>query len=142
MYGLFNEHHEEYQTLWNGNEGRVYMYQSEMPYDVPNQAAWVNGKTAGYCSYKVADSVTSHEAWGVGVYCFFRDAPVKANSAIEAPSVPGVKFHSLTTVWLDGKPGSEIAHIINNVGSSVTRKKSSEVSRETMTEFHEKRKSR
>ena len=35
IYGLFNEHHEEYQTIWNGNGGRVYMYQSEMPYDVP-----------------------------------------------------------------------------------------------------------
>jgi hypothetical protein len=40
-YGLFNEHHQKYQTIWNGNEGRVYMYQSEMPYDVPNQAAWM-----------------------------------------------------------------------------------------------------
>ena len=56
IYGLFNEHHEEYQTLWNGNEGRVYMYQSEMPYDVPNQAAWMSGKTEGYASYKVADN--------------------------------------------------------------------------------------
>src|SRR5262249_30319047 len=40
VYGLFNEHHEEYQTLWNGNGGRVYMYQSEMPYDVPDQSSW------------------------------------------------------------------------------------------------------
>ena len=37
IYGLFNEHHEEYQTLWNGNGGRVYFYQSELPYDVPDQ---------------------------------------------------------------------------------------------------------
>ena len=38
IYGLFNEHHEQYQTLWNGNGGRVYFYQSEMPYDVPDQS--------------------------------------------------------------------------------------------------------
>ncbi len=119
IYGLFNEHHEEYQTLWNGNGGRVYMYQSEMPYDVPDQASWMSGKTDGFASYKVADGVTRHEAWGVGVYCFFRDAPVKADSAIEAPAVPGVKFHNLTTVWLDGKPGSEITHIINDLGGRV-----------------------
>ena len=62
--------------------------------------------------------MTSHEAWGVGVYCFFRDSSVKANSAIEAPAVPGVKFHNLTTIWLDGKPESEIAHIINGLGQS------------------------
>jgi hypothetical protein len=118
-YGLFNEHHQKYQTIWNGNEGRVYMYQSEMPYDVPNQAAWMSGKTLGYASYKVADTVTSHEAWGIGVYCFFRDAPIVANSAIEAPHVPGVKFHGLTSIWLDGLLGSEITHILNNLGGKV-----------------------
>jgi hypothetical protein len=32
---LFTEHFQEYQTLWNGNNGRVYFYQSEMPYDPP-----------------------------------------------------------------------------------------------------------
>ena len=78
IYGLFNEHHEQYQTLWNGNGGRVYFYQSEMPYDVPDQSSWMSGATNGYASYKVADTVTSHEAWGVGVYCYFRDAAVKA----------------------------------------------------------------
>jgi hypothetical protein len=135
IYGLFNEHHEEYQTLWKGNEGRVYMYQSEMPYDVPNQTAWMSGKTAGYASYKVADNVTSHEAWGVGVYCFFRDSSVKANSAIEAPAVPGVKFHHLTTVWLDGKPDSEITHIINDLGGRACMSTPSKANRQTLTEF-------
>ena len=47
IYGLFNEHFQEYQTLWNGNNGRVYFYQSEMPYDPPTADAWkhdgVNG---------------------------------------------------------------------------------------------------
>jgi hypothetical protein len=135
IYGLFNEHHREYQTLWNGNGGRVYMYQSEMPYDVPSQSAWMSGKTNGFASYKVADKVTSHEAWGVGVYSFFRDAPVKANSAVEAPAVRGVKFHNLTTVWLNGKPGSEITHIINNVGGRVHANSPPGAMRQTLTEF-------
>ena len=39
-YGLFVEHCQEYQTIWNGNGGRMYLYQSEMPYDPPSQAAW------------------------------------------------------------------------------------------------------
>ena len=142
IYGLFNEHHEGYQTLWNGNEGRVYMYQSEMPYDVPSQAAWMSGKILGYASYKVADTVTSHEAWGVGVYCFFRDALVKANSAIEAPALPGVKFHDLTTVWLDGNPGSEIVHIIDELGGKVSWTGSSRVDRQTLTDFTRERSSR
>jgi hypothetical protein len=135
IYGLFNEHHGEYQTLWNGNGGRVFMYQSEMPYDVPKQSAWMSGTTNGYASYKVADKVTSHEAWGVGVYAFFRDAPVKAHSAIEAPTVPGVKFHNLTTVWLNGQAGSEITHIINNLGGRVHANSSPEAMRQTLTDF-------
>jgi len=116
VYGLFNEHHEEYQTLWNGENGRVYMYQSEMPYDIPDQASW----GTGFASYKVADNVTHHEAWGVGVYCYFRDAAVTAASAIEAPSAPGVRFHNLTTLWLNGRRGSEITHIIDQAGAAAT----------------------
>lgn len=62
MYGLMVEHFLEYQTLWNGNGGRTYFYQSEIPYDVPDQASWMshNGTVNGYASYKVADTVTSH----------------------------------------------------------------------------------
>ena len=135
IYGLFNEHHEEYETLWNGNGGRVYFYQSEMPYDVPDQASWMSGEADGYASYKVADSVTSHEAWGVGVYCYFRDAAVKANSAIEAPAVPGVKFHNMTTIWLNGKHGSEITHIINNAGGKVYSNSPNTAMRQTFNEF-------
>lgn len=135
IYGLFNEHHQQYQTLWNGNGGRVYFYQSEMPYDVPNQSAWMSGTTNGYASYKVADKVTSHEAWGVGVYSYFRDAAVKANSAIEAPAVPGVKFHNLTTIWLNGKAGSEITHIINGLGGRVHANSPADAMRQTHADF-------
>jgi hypothetical protein len=135
IYGLFNEHHEEYQTLWNGNDGRVYMYQSEMPYDVPDQVSWRSGNTNGFASYKVADGVTSHEGWGVGVYCYFRDAAVKAHSAVEAPAVPGVKFHHLTTVWLNGRQGSEITHILNDFGGRVYASKPSDAMRQTLVEF-------
>ena len=79
--------------------------------------------------------MTSHEAWGVGVYCYFRDAAVKADSAIEAPAVPGVKFHHLTTVWLDGQAGSEITHIINTLGGRVYATKPPEAMRQTLGEF-------
>jgi hypothetical protein len=135
IYGLFNEHHEEYQTLWNGNGGRVYFYQSELPYDVPDQKSWMSGSTAGYASYKVADSVTRHEAWGVGVYAYFRDAAVKATSAIEAPAVEGVKFHNMTTVWLNGRPGSEITHVINGLGDRVTANSPPRAMRQTYRDF-------
>lgn len=139
VYGLFNEHHEGYQTVWNGEDGRVYMYQSEMPYDVPDQSSWISGGKPGFASYKVADAVTRHEAWGIGVYCFFRDAAVKAHNAIEAPAVPGVKLHHLTTVWLDGRPGSEMTHIVNDIGGRVHASSPSEAQRQTIVDFVGKR---
>ncbi|WP_285753501.1 RICIN domain-containing protein [Lentzea sp. NBRC 105346] len=115
MYGLFVEHYQKYQTIWNGNGGRTYFYQNEMPYEVPNQQAWMNGSTRGYAAYKVANSVTSHEAWGLGSYCFFNaNRSVVADRAFEVPVASGVRFHSLVTVSLGG--AGTIAHVINNTG--------------------------
>ncbi|MFF5290492.1 RICIN domain-containing protein [Paractinoplanes globisporus] len=118
FYGLFVEHYQQYQTIWNGNGGRTYFYQNEMPYDPPNQAAYMNGSTQGWAAYKVADSVTSHEAWGLGSYCFFNvNSSVVNAHAFEVPAVSGVKFHDLVTVSLGGT--GTISHVINNTGAAV-----------------------
>ncbi|KAI1354455.1 hypothetical protein F5Y01DRAFT_250874 [Xylaria sp. FL0043] len=135
IYGLFNEHHKKYQTLWTGNGGRLYFYQSEIPYDPPNQRSWMNGTTNGFASYKVADTVTNHEAWGLGIYSYFRDSPTKLENAIEVPESPGVKIHHLTTVWLTGTPGSEISHVINGLGGRVYANTPESAMRQTITEF-------
>jgi len=134
-YGLFNEHHEQNQTLWNGNGGRVYMYQSEIPYDVPNQTSWMDGNVDGYASYKVANNVTNHEAWGLGIYCYFIDAPAILNSAIEAPDTVGVRLHDLTTVWLGQVSGSQITHIVNNIGGTVYASSPTAAFIQTLTNF-------
>jgi hypothetical protein len=118
LYGLAVEHYQDIQTLWNADGGRVYFYQCEIPYDVPEQSAWVRGGINGFAAYKVADTVKTHEAWGLGMYCFFNKNPaVKLTSAIEAPRVAGVKFHDMTTVSLGGGKG-EITHVINGTGDS------------------------
>ncbi|MEV1170553.1 RICIN domain-containing protein [Nonomuraea sp. NPDC049784] len=115
FYGLFVEHHHQYQVIWNGNGGRTYFFQNEMPYDPPNQASWMNGSTRGWAAYKVAGSVTSHEAWGLGSYCYFSANPaVVADRAFEVPNTPGVRFHHMVTVSLGGT--GTIAHVINSTG--------------------------
>ena len=121
-YGLFCEHTEGYQTLWNGNGGRTYFYQSEIPYDVPSQSAWTppDGKR-GFASYKVADTVKTHQAFGLGVYSNFTAAPVILDDAIEAPDVPGVDIQHMTTIRLSGLTGSGIAHIRNGHGDPVIK---------------------
>ncbi|WP_248962797.1 discoidin domain-containing protein [Sphaerisporangium perillae] len=114
-YGLFVEHYQKYEVIWNGQGGRTIFFQNEMPYDPPNQAAWMNGGTQGYAAYKVANSVTSHEAWGVGSYCYFNvDPSIVAARGFEVPDTAGVRFHDLLTVSLGGN--GTIAHVINNTG--------------------------
>ncbi|MGC4766735.1 discoidin domain-containing protein [Micromonospora sp. DT46] len=117
MYGLFVEHYQRYQTVWNGNGGRTYFYQNEMPYDPPNQAAWMNGATRGYAAYKVADGVSSHQAWGMGSYCYFNVNPaVVADRAIEAPTSPNVRFTNMVTVSLGGV--GTINRVVNGTGGT------------------------
>jgi hypothetical protein len=115
IYGLFVEHHQQFQVLWNGNRGRTYFYQSEIPYDPPDQASYTSATgTNGWASYKVADNVPEHEAWGLGVYSVFRHPDVVLSRAIEVPQKPGVRFHHMITVALDDK--GEISNVIDDKG--------------------------
>jgi hypothetical protein len=86
-----------------------------MPYDPPNQAAWMNGTANGYPAIKVANTVTAFEAWGLGSYCFFNvNNSVASARAFEVPAVAGVKFHNMAVVSLGGV--GTISRIINNTG--------------------------
>jgi len=115
VYGLFVEHHQQFQVLWNGNGGRTYFYQSEIPYDPPDQTSYSSARgTNGWASYKVAHSVASHEAWGLGVYSVFIQPQVRLSHAIEVPRKPRIRFHHMITVAL-GKLG-EISNVINDEG--------------------------
>jgi len=116
--GLFVEHYQKYQVIWNGQGGRTIFFQNEMPYDPPNQAAYMspNG-LQGYAAYKVGAGVTSHEAWGLGIYNFFNVNPsVNTYHAIECPTNGGVRFHSMATVSLNFK--GLIIHVINDSGAT------------------------
>lgn len=119
FYGLFVEHFQKYQTVWNGDGGTTYFYQSELPYDVPDAASWSpDGVTGGYASYYVSDNVTSHTAYALGVYAYLRDAAVRLGSAIVCPDKAGIEFYHMVTVWLSGNSGSAIDSIINGAGET------------------------
>jgi hypothetical protein len=119
-YGLFVEHYQKYEVLWNGDHGRTYFFQNENPYDVPTQAAWVHDGTNGYASYKVADHVRDHLAWGLGSYCFFNlNADIYTDRTYEVPDTPGVVFTDLMTVCLNGAGGGGMLHAINDSGDPV-----------------------
>jgi hypothetical protein len=115
--GLFVEHYQKYEVTWNGQNGKTIFFQNEMPYDVPNQASWNSpAGVNGYAAYKVGANVTTHEAWGLGSYCFFNTNPaVNSYHAFEVPNVAGVRFHSVLTVSLNNK--GSITHVINDTGA-------------------------
>lgn len=120
VYALMVEHFREYQTIWEGEEGKIVFYQCEIPYDVPSQEVWMShdGTVNGYASIKIADTVKNHESWGLGIYLYNRDATVDLHTAMEAPASPGVLVHNICTVMLTGNPG--MSHIINDDGDAVT----------------------
>lgn len=111
-YGLAVEHTVADLLVWNANNGHAYFFQSELPYDV-SQETWGD---LGYVGYRVAQNVTSHEAFGVGVYQFFRDFNVTVKSGIAAPDTPGVTFENSLCVHLSGL--GEITHVINDQGDA------------------------
>ncbi|MFF9689594.1 discoidin domain-containing protein [Streptomyces sp. NPDC014623] len=114
--GLFVEHFNKYDVQWYGENGKTIFFQNEKAYDAPGQAAIQNGDIKGYAAYKVADSVTTHEGWGMGSYCYYNvDPSIRQQHGFQAPVKPGVKFHGLLVVSLGGQ--GQYDHVINNTGS-------------------------
>jgi hypothetical protein len=117
--GLFVEHYQRNEVIWNGERGRTVFFQNEMPYDAPDQAAWQHDGILGYAAYKVGDGVRTHEGWGMGSYIFTNvDPTLHASHAFEVPVRPGVRFHDLLTVSLNH--AGTIDHVINDTGAPVT----------------------
>ncbi|MEV0429213.1 discoidin domain-containing protein [Micromonospora sp. NPDC050495] len=115
--GLFVEHYQRYEVIWNGNNGRTIFFQNELPYDPPSASAWMNGSMVGYAAFKVANPVTAFEGWGMGSYCYFNvDPTIAAYHGFEAPTAAGVRFHDLLTVSLGGN--GSITHVINDTGGT------------------------
>ncbi|ROS23909.1 adenylyl cyclase [Cellulomonas sp. PhB150] len=113
--GLFSEHYQKYNVVWNGERGKTIFFQNELPYDAPNQAAWQHGKTLGYAGYKVSDKVATHEAWGLGSYIYTNvDPTLHATNALEVPERSGVKLHNMIIVSLNN--AGTIDHVVNGVG--------------------------
>ena len=135
IYGLMVEHFHQYQTIWNGEYGYMAFYQSETPYDVPtqledgSQEAWTsewNGvKYEGYASYKVADSVVNHNAYGIGVY-YVASSRLRniftLDHGVELPSNSGIHVEHMAIAnflqFGDKQTKGGIRYIVNDRGKS------------------------
>ena len=123
-YGLFVEHFQKYEVIWNGDAGRVVFFQNEMPYDPPTQAAWMEAPGIdGWAALKVARKVDSFAGYGMGSYSFFNQGvEIFAARAFEVPtSLPAGSLRDLLTIFLDkvhGKGG--IRNVVNDTGGPST----------------------
>lgn len=119
VYGLFNEHFQKYQTLWEGECGKVVFYQCETPYDAPNQEVFMseNGTREGYATYKVADKVQTHEAQGLGIYDVLHHDIMFYNS-VEVPNHKGILMrHIVNTSFIPG-PKKGFRYVLNGMEES------------------------
>jgi hypothetical protein len=121
-YGLFVEHYEKYEVIWNGQDGTDIFFQNEMPYDPPSQAAWMASSTTdGYPAFLITHRAVGFQGYGMGSYSFFdKGVPVFATDAFKTANPPGSALHDLFTVFLSTAGSGGIDHVVNGTGRSST----------------------
>jgi hypothetical protein len=122
--GLFVEHYQKFQVIWRGRNGSDVFFQSEMPYDVPAQTAWMShhGTIEGYAAFRVTGAARHFTGYGMGTYSFFNQGiNIFAAHAFEVPTDAGVHLHDLLTIFLDATNGSGgISNVVNDTGGPST----------------------
>lgn len=120
-YGLFVEHYQKFEVIWNGRNGEDVFFQNEMPYDPPSQSAWMSGPTTdGYAAFLVTPRAKNFQGYGMGSYSFFdQGVPIFATQAFQSPP-SGVRFADLLTIFLNKSASGGILHVINGMGGSST----------------------
>jgi hypothetical protein len=122
--GLFVEHYQKTEVIWNGERGNVVFFQNELPYDPPSQAAWTQPSgVLGYPAMKVTDGVSDFNGCGMGSYSFFNQGiDIFAANAYEVPAtLPAGSLNDMLTIFLDPSAGKGgILNVINGIGGSST----------------------
>jgi hypothetical protein len=121
-YGLFVEHYEKYEVIWNGKDGTDIFFQNEMPYDPPSQAAWMASRaTDGYPALLITRRAAGFHGYGMGSYSFFdRGVPILSANAFKTADPPGSELHDLLTIFLSTAGSGGIVHVVNGVGRAST----------------------
>jgi len=128
MNGLFVEHFQNYLTVWNGQNGHVNFYQSELPYVLPEGDSASNPSVTcstpdGEITYQaetcpslyITKHATGFRGNGLGVYSYFAKQKIVAASAIEvAAGAQDVSITHAVTRWLNGITGSGINSIVQD----------------------------
>ena len=122
-YGLAVEHFQQYEVIWNGQNGTDIFFQNEMPYDPPSQAAWMEAPGVdGWAAFKVGGGVRSFHGYGMGSYSNFDlGVSILAARAFEVPSgLPAGSLNDLLTVFLNPASSGGILNVVNDTGGAST----------------------
>jgi hypothetical protein len=120
-YGLFVEHYQKFEVIWNGRNGEDVFFQNEMPYDPPSQAAWMSSPTTdGYPAFLVTPLARNFKGYGMGSYSFFNQGvDIFATEAFQSQA-PDAQFKDVFTIFLNKSAKGGILSVINGVGGSST----------------------
>lgn len=100
-YDLKVEHTMNNLVQWNGDNGQVYFYQSELPYHQPNFGS------SGFTGYYVNPAVRQHTARALGVYIVMDQM-----QQVTAFRVPGKLDIQNIVGWVITGSHSQFAHLI------------------------------
>ena len=121
--GLFVEHFQKDEVIWNGQNGKIIFFQNEMPYDPPSQAAWTQPDgTLGYPAIRVRNNVQTFQAWGMGSYSFFNQGVniYSANAFVVPTKLTAGSLQDLFTIFLSKSGFGGIQNVVNGTGGSST----------------------
>jgi hypothetical protein len=104
-YGMFSEHNHGDNLYWTGDNGQMYMFQSEFNYFPENPDSFKNS-----VSYNVDKDVKNHKIRGAGAYCFFacsqsESSDIYALAGFRFPKNVIVDYKTVFTVYLNGYGG-------------------------------------
>src|SRR5450756_2457705 len=119
--GLFVEHFQKDEVIWNGQNGKIVFFQNEMPYDPPSQADWTQPDgTLGYPAVRVTNNVKTFQAWGMGSYSFFNQGVniYSANAFVVPTTLAAGSLHDSLTIFLSTAGFGGILNVANDTGAS------------------------
>ena len=118
--GLFVEHFQQHNTIWNGEDGEVVLYQNELPYDPPTPGRLEPSRTgpSGGPATRSPDAVAAPPALRRRGLRLQPQRPLDRHPARVrgARPAPAVRLHHVLTVNLDA---GAIEHVVNDVGDRV-----------------------
>jgi len=124
-YGLFVEHHQQYQVLWNGTPAAPTSTNPKFPTTHQTRPLYQRTRCERRAHQRLGilqscQHSQQPRSLGPRIYSVFRSSQRCTDPRHRSPTVPGVRFHHMITIALDNLGG--ISNVIDNVGGPTSTK--------------------